>query len=184
MARPESQQNSLSKEQVDELIKQGRVVVESNLVLEEKGILIKELLLGPFSGEGRHTAESDMIQDSPDHKSIERSVGTTEYVRGGLSLNDRAMMIKRIKSCSDRIGIDTIEQKEEPSNEVDYPTPQERETEIGTLLVYDFRHSFTGGSSNLRLEHTDFLTARRSLVVSTAANLDVRMRLSAEINKE
>ena len=52
------------------------------------------------------------------------------------------------------------------------------------MFVYDFSHSFTGWSSNLRLEHTDFLTARRSLVVSVAANLDIKMRLSAEIDRE
>ena len=99
-------------------------------------------------------------------------------------MDDRAVMIKRIKSSYDCIGVDTIEQTGESNDKVDYPTPQERETDIGRVLIYDFKHSFTGWSSNLRLEHTDFLTARRSLVISAAANLDMKMRLTAEINRE
>ncbi len=125
--------------------------MKSNLTLNEEIILIEELLGGPYFGDGRHTAESDEIHGNPDHKSTEGPVGTTDYVRGGLSPNDRAMMIKRIKSCYDRVGIDTIEQEERSNNDVDCPTPQERETEIGRIFVYDFKYSFMGWSGNLRL---------------------------------
>ena len=56
-ARPMTEEESLSKEQVDELIRSGRVAVKND-VLKDKDILIEELLNGPYFGDGRHTAES------------------------------------------------------------------------------------------------------------------------------
>ena len=93
-------------------------------------------------------------------------------------------MIKRIKASHDRIGIDTLDHEEEPANAVDCPTKQEQQTEIGKVIIYDFKHSFEGWSANLQLEHKDFLTTKRTMAISAPASLESEMRLGAEIDRE
>ncbi len=67
---------------------------------------------------------------------------------------------------------------------MEYPTKQEQQTDIGKVIIYDFKHSFVGWSANLQLEHKDFLLTKRSMAVSAPASLESRMRLGAEIDRE
>ena len=111
-------------------------------------------------------------------------MGTTDRVRGGLSLEDKIILIKAVKASYDRIGLDTQEEDESHTKAMDYATPEERQTDIGKVILYEFRDSFQGWSPNLRLEHTDFLMTSRTMAVATPADLGAKMRLSAEINRE
>ncbi len=113
-----------------------------------------------------------------------KTVGTTDKVRGGLSQEDKVVLIKAIKASYDRIGLDTQEHDESFTKTVDYATPEQRETETGKVMVYEFRDSFLGWSPNICLEHTDFLMTPRTMAVAIPATLESKMRLSAEMNRE
>ncbi len=145
--------------------------------MHEPDIIVEELMNGPYFGDERH-----VTCDSLPKPNVE-AVGTTECVRGGLTQCDKTLIIKQIKASYDRVGLDTLE-GEEPTKSVDYLTEVERQTEVGEVIVYDFKHSFVGWSPNLQLEHKDFLITKRSMAISAPASLESRMRLSAEIDRD
>ncbi len=200
----------LTEQQVKTLVEAGKVAI-NRTNLHEPNILLEDLLNGPYFGDDRSLAlTSDRLlkifQEKPSHEietgttqtfsditnteivrtnlnSLE-TVGTTDKVRGGLSQEDKVILIKAIKASYDRIGIDTQEENETDTKVIDYATPEERQTDTGKVILYEFRDSFLGWSPNLRLEHTDFLMTSRTMAVATSADLGAKMRLSAEISRE
>ncbi len=94
------------------------------------------------------------------------------------------ILIKAINARYDRIGLHTQEEDETHTRLIDNATPEERQTDTGKVILYEFRDSFQGWSPNLRLEHTDFLLTSRTMAVATSADLGAKMRLSPEINRE
>ena len=146
-------------------------------VSQEPEILLEELLNGPYFGDTRNLAltsyrvlkvfQAEGASADPSTRNllerhdidIEQSrtyslntVGTTDKVRGGLSQEDKVVLVKAIKSSYDRIGLDTQEYEDTLINIIDYATPEQRKTDTGKVTLYEFRDSFVGWSPN-RLSH-------------------------------
>ena len=90
-------------------------------------------------------------------------------------------MLAQIKVSNDRVGLDTKGDSEGEEDRVDYVGAQ---TEISKVLEYDFKAGLVGWSPNLKLEHSDFLRTKRTTAVFVPANLDMKLRLDAEIDEE
>ena len=87
-------------------------------------------------------------ETDPTSSNLLKTVGTTDKVRGGLSQEDKAILIKAIKASYDRIGVDTHEHEESLTNTEHYATTEQRQTDTGRVILYELRDSFLGWSPN------------------------------------